>query len=282
MNDLMNRLNRIERECGETKKADGDKDDPTDEFIQSKKEIARQIADIRKSIKERDELLGKSAGTKQTVEMSAHIRSQIRAVKDEAMKLKQTHQNDLRKKKKDKLPQEAIEHRNEVIDLAFKHISECEQLEKRRFTDKSAGPSADSRAQLLTSAAGGGQGKFIMRPATETDLRNIDDIDVVEGLKQIQEKDSQMDQDLDIISEGVGQLMHLARDMNTEINLQSQMVEEITTKVDNTAAHLQNINKKMKETLNKVRGPDRFCVDIILVIILLGICGYLYSMFKNK
>eukprot|EP00736_Rhodelphis_marinus_P004849 Rmarinus@m.8951 len=286
MNDLMSRLDRIERECGEpqNKKNKSEKEEIVDEFIRTKKEIARQVNDIRKTIKERDELLGKSAGTKQTIEMSARIRSQVRAVKDEANKLKQIHQQDMKnKKKRNAMPPETIEHRNEVVELCFKHIAECEQLEKRRYTDKSsAGPSADSRSQLLSGgssgAAGVAGGRFTsIRPATETDLTNINDIDVAEGLKQIQEKNEKMDEELEVISEGVQRLGNLARDMNQEINLQSQMVEEITADVDRTAAHLQNINKKMKETLTKVRSADRFCVDIILVVILVGICGYLYS-----
>ncbi len=44
----------------------------------------------------------------------------------------------------------------------------------------------------------------------------------------------------------------MAVEMGNEVELQSRMLEEVETKVDKTNAHLKNLNKRMKDTLNKV------------------------------
>ena len=49
--------------------------------------------------------------------------------------------------------------------------------------------------------------------------------------------------------------------------------------VDNARAQLTNINKKMKKTLQSTRSADRFILDFILLVIVLGIAGYVVSMF---
>ncbi len=60
--------------------------------------------------------------------------------------------------------------------------------------------------------------------------------------------------------------------------MQTAMVDEITNKVDKANVHLNNLNKRMKQTLQQTRSADRFILDIILVVILLGVVGYIISM----
>ncbi|KAL3653068.1 Syntaxin-71 [Castilleja foliolosa] len=86
------------------------------------------------------------------------------------------------------------------------------------------------------------------------------------------------DQGLDIISEGLDTLKNLAKDMNEELDRQVPLIDEIDTKVDTASSDLRRNNVRLKETLNNVRSSQNFCVDIILVCILLGIVLYLYKM----
>ena len=48
--------------------------------------------------------------------------------------------------------------------------------------------------------------------------------------------------------------------------------------VDSANLHLNSMNKRMKKTLAETRSADRFILDFILLIILLGIVGYIISM----
>ncbi|KAK4483156.1 hypothetical protein RD792_010336 [Penstemon davidsonii] len=90
-------------------------------------------------------------------------------------------------------------------------------------------------------------------------------------------KNINFDSGLDVISEGLDLLKNLAKDMNEELDRQVPLVDEIETKVDKSSAELRNTNVRLKTTLTKVRSSQNFCIDIILLCIILGIATYLYK-----
>lgn len=180
-----------------------------------------------------------------------------------------------------------------MVELVFKHIEECEALEKKRYAGKNtearvelfsggkvrasrSHPAAGPDAGLSSPQAGSSSMGNVSRVPGGTELP---DIETQDGLKMLAAKDKQIDEGLDQIAEGVADLKTLALDMRDEVKIQSAMVDEITSKVDNASAQLTNINKKMKKTLQSTRSADRFILDFILLVIVLGIAGYVVSMF---
>ncbi|XP_075638286.1 syntaxin-71-like [Castanea sativa] len=89
------------------------------------------------------------------------------------------------------------------------------------------------------------------------------------------------DQGLDVISEGLDTLKNMASDMNEELDRQVPLMDEIDTKVDKAAADLKNTNVRLKDTVNQLRSSRNFCIDIILLCIILGIAAYLYNVLKK-
>ncbi|KAL4014664.1 hypothetical protein IC575_026873 [Cucumis melo] len=87
------------------------------------------------------------------------------------------------------------------------------------------------------------------------------------------------DQGLDVISEGLDMLKNLAHDMNEELDRQVPLIEEIDSKVDKVTDEIKNTNVRLKETLYEVRTSQNFCIDIILLCVILGIASYLYKLF---
>ncbi|KAK8502526.1 hypothetical protein V6N13_095609 [Hibiscus sabdariffa] len=85
------------------------------------------------------------------------------------------------------------------------------------------------------------------------------------------------DEGLDVISEGLDKLKNIALDMNEELDKQVPLMDEIDTKVDQTTSELRKNNVRMKQILTEVRSSRNFCIDIILLCILLGIAMYLYK-----
>ncbi|KAL2332052.1 hypothetical protein Fmac_019633 [Flemingia macrophylla] len=79
------------------------------------------------------------------------------------------------------------------------------------------------------------------------------------------------DEGLDIISEGLDTLKNLASDMNEELDRQVPLMDEIDEKVDRAAADVRNTNVRLKKTLTEIRSSRNFCIDIILICVLLGI-----------
>ncbi|CAL5426550.1 unnamed protein product [Camellia sinensis] len=89
------------------------------------------------------------------------------------------------------------------------------------------------------------------------------------------------DQGLDVISEGLDTLKNLAHDMNEELDRQVPLIDEIDTKVDRTTADLKNTNVRLKQTVNQMRSSRNFCIDIILLCVILGIASYLYNLYTE-
>ncbi|KAL6987553.1 Syntaxin-71 [Sarracenia purpurea var. burkii] len=89
------------------------------------------------------------------------------------------------------------------------------------------------------------------------------------------------DQGLEVISEGLDTLKSMAHDMNEEMDRQVPLMDEIDTKVDKATSDLKNTNVRLKDTVNQLRSSRNFCLDIILLCIILGIAAYLYNVLKK-
>ncbi|OMP09488.1 hypothetical protein COLO4_05426 [Corchorus olitorius] len=85
------------------------------------------------------------------------------------------------------------------------------------------------------------------------------------------------DEGLDIISEGLDTLKNIALDINEELDKQVPLMDEIDTKVDKATFDLQRTNVRLKKTINEIRSSRNFCIDIILLCVILGIASYLYK-----
>jgi SYP7 family syntaxin len=269
LHGLMSKLYTIHEECGGDKQMDNMRreDDPDiDDFTRLRRRIAREVKDIRSAIQEREELLGKTGtNTVQTVEASANIRSRIKTVKDnveQLQRMQQTEETKIKKKagKKPLEPQqeENISQKAEVVSLAFKHIEECEILEKGRYS------TAYQRSTFAPQTSG----------AIITSLPDIDDGD----FQQLRLTDRKIDTELDEISSGVGQLKEIALAMGKEVKKQEIMMDTIERRVDNATTQLQSLNKRLRDTIEKVRKGDKFIIDFILLCVLLAIVGYIYQL----
>uniref|UniRef100_A0A0D3GAJ7 t-SNARE coiled-coil homology domain-containing protein n=1 Tax=Oryza barthii TaxID=65489 RepID=A0A0D3GAJ7_9ORYZ len=86
------------------------------------------------------------------------------------------------------------------------------------------------------------------------------------------------DEGLDIIGEGLETLKNMASDMNEELDRQVPLMDEMDEKVDRANTDLKNTNVRLKETVLQLRSSRNFCIDIVLLCVILGIAAYLYNM----
>ncbi|TXG58521.1 hypothetical protein EZV62_016350 [Acer yangbiense] len=100
-------------------------------------------------------------------------------------------------------------------------------------------------------------------------------------MKQARLISTDADQGLDMISEGLDTLKNMAGDMNEELDRQVPLMDEIDSKVDRATADLKNTNVRLKDTVNQLRSSRNFCIDIVLLCIILGIAAYLYNALKK-
>ncbi|KAI7998303.1 Syntaxin-71 [Camellia lanceoleosa] len=73
----------------------------------------------------------------------------------------------------------------------------------------------------------------------------------------------------------------MAHDLNEEMDRQVPLMDEIDAKVDKAASDLKNTNVRLKDTVNQLRSSRNFCIDTILLCIIIGIAAYLCNVLKN-
>jgi len=250
------------------KKKQEEEEKNMDEFTRLKKQISRDIKDARNRIQERNELLGKTDNNTTTVKMSGDIRNRLKQIQADALTLQSLQQDQASKLEKKKAKgkevdpklEEEVKFRAELVDLAFKHIEECKQFEKQGY-------------KTNNGLSGYDDGKELPKP-TITELPDIDN----EDFQKLRQNDRLIDEKLDVVSQGVGVLKDMANHFTNEIEMQEVLIAENDRQVDKTQAQLDNLNTRLKNTLEKVRSCDRFVLDIILIIIILGIGAYVYKM----
>jgi len=155
--------------------------------------------------------------------------------------------------------EEDVKARQEIVELCRQHIEECRKLEKQ------------------VRGVGGTFFESETTDATVTSLPDIED----ESFQLLIQNDDKINEQLENVAKGVGVLKDMANEMGKEIEMQGMMIDELDHKVEKTNAKLINLNKRLKKTLESVRKADRFCIDIILLVVILAIGGYLYNVFRK-
>jgi hypothetical protein len=86
-------------------------------------------------------------------------------------------------------------------------------------------------------------------------------------IQELKNRDSEFDQHLDQIGEGIQDLADIAAMQGEEVKRQNVMLDNLGKRIDNVHEHVTTVNSKMKDTLTEVgRSSDKLCVDIICVV----------------
>ena len=91
---------------------------------------------------------------------------------------------------------------------------------------------------------------------------------------------AKQDNQLDVIERGLSELQSIGNDISSELDRQQPLIQEMETKVDASRQTVSSQNVRMKEVLTKIRSSRNFCMDMVLMSILLGVGAYIYSMVK--
>ena len=93
---------------------------------------------------------------------------------------------------------------------------------------------------------------------------------------------AEQDKDLEDVGKAVKQLKNEVHLANENISNTHQKIKKLTKHTDKTTQKIVSQNKKLKDLLNKIRSTDKFCVDVALFLILIGLVGVLYKIIKSK
>ena len=101
-------------------------------------------------------------------------------------------------------------------------------------------------------------------------------------IQALRDRDQKFDLEISEIGKGILDLQDYALEQNEEVKRQNLMLDSLSAKIDNVHEHVENVNGKMKSTLEKVgRKGDKLCVDIICLVLSIGFAAVIYSIYKE-
>ena len=238
---------------------------------------------------------------KEIIARQARIREEIRQAGDDWVELDNIYKNEARKRKS-KFTMEELDVQQTLVQRLYAELEKVKELSKKNYTTRpdTANAKANGRDDLALSLntqslnviglgsgfdnggltqgdgfLGGGRGGG---GGGEVELTHQQSLQ----MQQIESRDQEFDKQLEEIGEGIQDLSEIAQMQNEEVRRQNLMLENVGNKIDGANEHLSNINTKMKETLNEVRGADKICVDIMCIVMMVGLGAVLYQLIKTN
>ncbi|CAG9463850.1 unnamed protein product [Pedinophyceae sp. YPF-701] len=89
---------------------------------------------------------------------------------------------------------------------------------------------------------------------------------------------NRQDKHLERIGRGVDELKEVAKAQEDALARGNPILDALDERVDEAHSTLKNNNRRLKEVLGSVRSSRNFCIDVILVCVLLGLAAYIYNL----
>ena len=106
-----------------------------------------------------------------------------------------------------------------------------------------------------------------------------------EEKKKIEEwkmKKNEQDGELEEIRKIIKNMKGVAITIGDNINSVEIKTKDLGGEIDVTNKKIETQNERLKELIKKIRPCEKFCCDIILILIFLGLVCVLYSVIKHK
>lgn len=107
------------------------------------------------------------------------------------------------------------------------------------------------------------------------------DEDEKEAMNRWSERERQLDEELLHVSVAVDRLKPLAQEINAAGQKQEKMISAITNRVDKATSNLRQVNVRLRKFVDTNRRST-FIFRIVLILVLLGLGGFIYVKAKNK
>jgi len=225
------------------------------------------------------------------------VRSQLKELDVLFHEMEKIHSKEVRKKRR-KLSDEEIETRTQFLQEFKVQLERMKRLSSKASSVTGGG---DFDVNDIESGGNGGSGfdtaSFFknLSPATGAGGATTSSstgasfggqpktVELTEmqqqGLEQIRRRDEEFDEVLDQIGLLIDQAGEKAKIIQDEINLQDKIMDEIDENLAKARDKMDNINVTLKKNLDDSgMGMERFCINLMCFILLLGVVGIILSL----
>ena len=101
-------------------------------------------------------------------------------------------------------------------------------------------------------------------------------------MQEWEEEKARQNQDLNEIGDVVDQLREQSKLASENIDRTNKKVKQVTKKTVQATKKVNQQNKKLKDLVKKLRSGDKLCIDIVLILIVLGLIAVLYNIIKSQ
>ena len=174
----------------------------------------------------------------------------------------------IQKKKKGKYSN--IKNKEDIM----KKLEEKVQIIKNRYE----GVENDNEELIDTLSAWEEKNKNSSQEREERELTD-------EEKKKMEEwkmKKNEQDGELEEIRKIIKNMKGVAITIGDNINSVEIKTKDLGGEIDVTNKKIETQNERLKELIKKIRPCEKFCCDIILILIFLGLLCVLYSLIKNR
>lgn len=102
-----------------------------------------------------------------------------------------------------------------------------------------------------------------------------------EALERFKKQDNEIDDLIVQVIDDLDLLKEKAKNIGTAIDRNQELIDRAREHADKTEAKIVTANTKMKELIQQFSAPSKFCLYVILIIVILGLIMVLYNQIKG-
>ena len=94
------------------------------------------------------------------------------------------------------------------------------------------------------------------------------------------QRDQQLDNQLDDINILLDQIKAQAEDQGEKQRVINDLTKRTDKEITRTNAALDVQNNRLKELVKRYRAPSRFCMDMVIFLLIIGLVGIIINMVR--
>ena len=287
LDELLRRLGRIEKKLPKKDAKPASTDVKLDRFAELKTMFMTRLSQIKSTINDMQADRTNVSRTRDAIEKQQKIRSELKALQGDLKEMATIHAKQRKKGKRSKLSGEQLQAQATYLQQFEYQLREIKESAVRGYVvDGSSGAAKKNAARdylfstlpqddSTASGSGSGSAGAGVGAAREVDLTE----EQKQGLALLKERDLEFDQQLDQIHKVIVETGEIAIKIGETADLHQEMLDKAEENLGRTEEHLDKLVNRLEKTLDsKGMSAERMCINLILLIVLLGVIGVIVNL----